>query len=103
MAGRVTALALLATACGFALAHWRADLVEARRRARVVFVGLIAAVFVALAASDFVFGATGVTLGWLALGHGVLLALAFAVLQTVARGGLDELLSGTDTVGAAQL
>ena len=69
LAGRVTALGLLAAACGFALAHWRADLVETRRRARAVFVGLIAVVFAALAASDFVFGPAGVKLEWLALGH----------------------------------
>ena len=62
LAGRVTALGLLAAACGFALAHWRADLVETRRRARAVFVGLIAVVFAALAASDFVFGPAGVKL-----------------------------------------
>jgi hypothetical protein len=39
-----------------AIAHWRADLVESRRRARVVFVGAIGCVFAALAASDFIFG-----------------------------------------------
>jgi AraC-like DNA-binding protein len=101
VAGRAMALVLLATACGFALAHWHADLIETRRRARAVFVGLIAAVFVALAASDFVFGPSGVKLEWLALGHLVLLAFAFAVLQIVARGGLDELLAAPDAARAA--
>ena len=98
VAGRVTALVLLAAAGAFALAHWRADLVEARRRARAVFVGMIGAVFAALAASDFVFGAVRPGLEWLALGHASLLAVAFATLQVVARGGLDELLSVPDPV-----
>ena len=93
VAGRVTALALLAAAGAFAIAHWRADLVEARRRARVVFVGSIGAVFTALAASDFIFGPAGPGLEWLMLGHAALLAVAFATLIIVARGGLDELLS----------
>ena len=101
MAGRVTALVLLAVACGFAIAHWRADLVETRRRARAVFVGMMCALFAALAASDFVFGPGGVAPGWLALGHVALLAFSFAALQIVARGGLDELLSVPDTVPAA--
>ncbi len=101
LAGRVAALLLLAAACGFAIAHWRADLVETRRRARAVFVGMMCALFAALAASDFVFGPAGVAPGWLALGHGVLLAFAFAALQVVTRGGLDELLSVPDAVPAA--
>jgi AraC-like DNA-binding protein len=100
-AGRATALFLLAVACGFAIAHRRADLVETRRRARVVFVGMMCVLFAALAASDFVFGPGGVAPGWLALGHVALLAFAFAALQIVARGGLDELLSVPDAVPAA--
>jgi len=98
MAGRMTALFLLAVAGGFAIAHWRTDLVETRRRARVVFVGMMCALFAALAASDFVFGPGGVAPEWLALGHVALLAFAFAALQIVARGGLDELLSVPDAI-----
>ncbi len=98
VAGRITALGLLAVAAGFAIAHWRADLVEARRNARVVFVGAIGAVFAALAASDFVFGPAGPGLEWLMLGHLALLAVAFSTLMVVARGGLDELLSVPDRV-----
>jgi AraC-like DNA-binding protein len=98
VAGRATALVLLAAASAFAVAHWRADLVESRRRARAVFVGMIGAVFAALAASDFVFGPAGPGLVWLALGHVALLGVAFATLQVVARGGLDELLSAPEPV-----
>jgi len=101
MAGRVMALLLLAIACGFAIAHWRADLVETRRRARVIFVGMMGVLFTALAASDFVFGPGGVAPGWLVLGHVALLAFVFVALQLVARGGLDDLLSVPDTVPAA--
>jgi len=100
-AGRATALALLAAAGGFAITHWRADLVESRRRARVVFVGAIACVFAALAASDFIFGPAGPGLEWLMLGHVALLAVAFATLLVVVRGGLDELLSVPDRVASA--
>jgi AraC-like DNA-binding protein len=101
LAGRVTALLLLAAACGFAIAYWRADLIETRRRARAVFVGMMGALFAALAASDFVFGPAGVAPGWLALAHILLLAFAFAMLQIVARGGLDELLSVPNTVSSS--
>jgi len=93
IAGRVTALGLLAAAAAFAIAHWRADLVEARRRARVAFVGAIGIVFAALAASDFVYGPAGPGLEWLMLGHAALLAVAFTTLLVAARGGLDALLS----------
>ena len=90
-AGRVTALLLLLAACGFAIAKWRTDLVEARRRARVVFVVAIGAVFAAFIASDFVLGSEGVALEWLVAPHAVLLAFAFLVLQLAAHGWLDEL------------
>jgi AraC-like DNA-binding protein len=96
VAGRVTALALLAAAGAHAIVHWRADLVESRRRARAVFVGAIGAVFAALAMSDFVFGPAGPGLGWLTLGHAALFAVAFTTMVMVARGSLDELLSVPD-------
>ena len=102
VAGRVMALALLAAAAAFAIAHWRVDLVEARRRARVVFVGAIGAVFAALAASDFIFGPAGPGLEWLMVGHAVLLAVAFATLLVVTRGGLDELLSVPESPAQAR-
>ena len=57
---------------------------------------MIGAVFATLAASDFVFGPAGAGPGWLALGHVALLAIAFAALQIVARGWLDELMSMPD-------
>ncbi len=101
LAGRAMALVLLVAACVFAVAHWRADLIESRRRARAVVVGIISAVFAALVASDFIFGPAGAGPGWLALGHLALLAIAFALLQIVARGGLDELLTVPTGVAAA--
>jgi AraC-like DNA-binding protein len=90
-AGRVLALMLLIAACGFAIARWRADLVELRRRARAVFVVAIGAVFAAFAASDFVLGPGGVPLEWLVVAHAALLAFAFGALQLAAHGFLDEL------------
>ena len=92
LAGRTAALLLLLAACGMAIAHWRADLVEQRRRVRAVFVAVIGTAFVAFAASEFVFGGRGAPIGWLVAGHVVLLALAFALLQFVARGGIEALL-----------
>ena len=90
-AGRVTALMLLVAGCGFAVARWRGDLVETRRRARAVFVVAIGAVFSAFVVSDFVLPPGGVPLEWLVIAHAVLLAFAFVVLQLAALGGLDEL------------
>ena len=90
-AGRVAALLLLAAACGFALARWRNDLVETRRRARAVFVVAIGAVFVAFVTSDFVLAPGAASLEWLVIAHAVLLAFAFVVLQLAAHGRLDEL------------
>ena len=93
VAGRLGAIALLLAACWQAIAHWRADLVEQRRRVRAAFVTVIGAVFVALASSEFVFGGRGAPLEALVVGHCLLLALAFALLQFVARGGMEELLA----------
>ena len=99
-AGRVTALALLVVACGFAIAHWRADLVEVRRRARAVFIVTIGVVFAAFAASDFFVGPGGFALEWLVLAHAALLAFAFTVLQLAPRAELDELLSVPDAAAS---
>jgi len=93
LAGRLLAIALLLTACWHAVAHWRADLVEQRRRVRAAFVTVIGAAFVALAASEFVFGGRGTPAEMLVVGHALLLALAFALLQFVARGGMESLLA----------
>jgi len=92
-AGRGAALALVLAASYTALGEWRVDLVESRRRARVIFVAIIFAVFATLIASDFIFGPTGASAGWLAVGHSVLVVIAFALLQAVARGSVDELVS----------
>jgi AraC-like DNA-binding protein len=93
LAGRGAALLLVLGAAYTALDEWRVDLVESRRRARVIFVAIIMAVFATLTASDFVFGPAGASEEWLALGHSVLVAITFALLQAVARGSVDELVS----------
>ena len=93
VAGRLGAIALLLAACWQALSHWRADLVEQRRRVRAAFVAVIGAVFVALASSEFLFGGHGAPLEVLVPGHALLLALAFALLQFVARGGMEDLVA----------
>jgi AraC-like DNA-binding protein len=103
LAGRGAALALLFSACAMAVMHWRADLVEQRRRARAAFIVIVGATFVALAASEFLFGGHGAPLDVLLVGHTALLLLAFALLQVLARGGLAELLDVPATVGPAPL
>jgi AraC-like DNA-binding protein len=92
LAGRAAALALLFAACAMAALHWKADLVEPRRRARALFVGIVGAVFVAFAGSAFVF-AGAAPLEALVAGHLFLLALAFVILLAVARGDFNELLT----------
>ena len=92
LAGRLASVALLAAAAWLAVSHWRADLVEARRKVRAVFVVLVAAVFTAAAASEFVFGGRGAPPAFLLGAHLALLALAFAIVQFVARGGMESLL-----------
>ena len=91
--GRALALALLVAACAMAVRHWRQDLVEPRRRARAIFISIVGAVFAAFAGSEFVFDGRGAPLEALILGHAMLLALVFAVMQAVARGSLAELLA----------
>ena len=93
LAGRGAALLLVLAAGYTALGGWRVDLVESRRRARGIFVAIIVAVFATLTASDFIFGPAGASARWLALGHSALVAIAFALLQAVARGSVDELVS----------
>jgi AraC-like DNA-binding protein len=90
LAGRLVAIGLLLAACWHAASHWRADLVEERRRARAVFVAVIGAVFVAFASGEFVFGGRA-PLEVLVVAHALLLALAFVLLQFVARGGMERL------------
>jgi AraC-like DNA-binding protein len=92
LAGRATALALLFSACAMAVLHWREDLVEQRRRARAAFVAVAGGAFVALAASEFLFGGRGAPLEVLLAGHSLLLALTFSLLVVLARGGLAGLL-----------
>lgn len=92
LAGRGAAVLLLFAACAMAAAHWREDLVEERRRARAGFIALFGAAFVMLAGSEFVFKGQGAPLGILVVGHGILLALSFALLQLIARGRFSELL-----------
>ena len=88
--GRVIAIGLLLAACGLAAAHWRADLVEERRRARAVFVVVIGAAFASFASGEFLFGGRA-PLPVLVVAHALLLALAFVLLQFVARGGMERL------------
>ena len=93
LAGRGTALALLLGACAMAAAHWRTDLVEPRRRARVVFVAAVGAAFVALASSEFVFGGNGAPLELLIVGHSLLVLLVAGILIALVRGDLDALIT----------
>lgn len=103
LAGRGSALVLVLAAGHTAIAHWRADLLETRRRARGVFVTIIVAVFATLAASDFLFGPGGASAGWLALGHAALAAIAFALLQIAAGHAIDEVLGAAPRPGPAGL
>src|SRR5262249_26749505 len=64
---------------------------------------IVGATFVALAASEFLFGGRGAPLDVLLVGHTALLVLAFALLQVLARGGLGELLDIPATAGPAPL
>jgi len=91
--GRVVGVALLLAACSLAVARWRADLVEQRRRARAAFVTVFGAMFVGLASSDLVFGTHGAPLEFLIAGHTALLVLALALLLYFVHGGLAELFS----------
>jgi AraC-like DNA-binding protein len=94
LACRGVALGLLVAACAVAVTHWRADLVESRRRVRGVFVGVVTAVFVALASSEFLFAGAGAPPPIRIAGLSLLFVLAFALLQAIARGMLDEVLAG---------
>ena len=88
LTGRAAAMGLLLAACWAAIAHWRVDLVEHRRRVRAVFVTLFGAAFLAMAASTFIFGGKPAPLQLLVVTHGLLLALAFAAVVFVAGGGM---------------
>jgi len=103
LAGRGTALALLLGACAMAAAHWRTDLVEPRRRARVVFVAAVGAAFVALASSEFVFGGNGAPLELLIAGHSLLVILVAGILIALVRGDLDALITETAKAPARSL
>ena len=100
LAGRAAAIALLAAACVQAVRHWRADLVEQRRRLRAAFIAVIGSVFAISAASEFVFaGRTPIEV--LIAAHGALFALAFVLLQLVARGAMESLLPAATPVRVA--
>lgn len=89
--GRIVGVGLLVAACALALLHWRADLVEQRRRARAGFVAVFGVMFVGLASSELIFGAQGAPIGVLIAGHTALLAFTLALLLYFLRGGLAEL------------
>ena len=91
LAGRAAAIALLAAALWQAIAYWRADLVEQRRRLRAAFVVVVGTIFVASAGAEFAFGGRGAPLAFLVPAHAALLVLAFVLLQLVARGGVEAL------------
>src|SRR5687767_2843225 len=102
LAGRAAAMALLASACALAIGQWRADLVEPRRRARAAFVGIVGVVFIAAAASEFVFGGRGAPIAFLLVAHAFLLALAFALVLFAGSGGLAGLLDAAVERPAAE-
>jgi len=91
--GRVLGLGFLFSACALAIAHWRADLVEHRRRARAGFVVVFGAMFVTLATSDLIFGGHGAPLWLLFVAHTLFVAFALVLLIYFVRGGLAELFS----------
>ena len=91
LAARAGAVVLLVAACAMALRHWRADLVEERRRVRALFVLVVGGAFVALAGSQVVFRGEGAPLPWLLAGHVLLFGLAASIAQALARGGLPDL------------
>lgn len=92
LAGRGAAMLLVLAACALAIAHWRADLVEQRRRLRAAFVAVLGSAFIAMAASEFVFGGRGAPLEVLVAAHTALLAVAFATVLFTATGGLAGVL-----------
>lgn len=91
LGGRAAAIALLAAALWQAIAYWRVDLVEQRRRLRAGFVGVVGTIFVASAGAEFVFAGRGAPLAFLVPAHAALLFLAFVLLQVVARGAVEAL------------
>lgn len=93
LAGRVAAVLFVLAACWIAVAHWRADLVEERRRIRAGFVAVLGTAFAAMACSEFVFGGRGAPLEVLLVAHTALLGLAFATVLFAALGGIERLLS----------
>jgi AraC-like DNA-binding protein len=88
LTGRAAAMLLLLAACAQALAHWRVDLVEQRRRARAAFVTLFGGAFLAMAASTFLFAGQPAPLPLLVGAHLLLLALAFAAVLFIASDGM---------------
>ncbi len=103
LAGRAGAVLLILAACWLAVAHWRADLVEQRRRIRAGFVAVLGTAFVAMAASEFIFGADGAPLAVLVAAHAALLALAFAAVLFIAGGAFSELLPETPARAALKV
>ena len=101
LAGRAAAMLLLLAACATAIAHWRVDLVERRRRARAAFVTFAGAAFLAMAGSTFLFDGRGAPLDVLLPAHLLLLAATFAAVVFVANDGL-RLLEDEAPAAAAQ-
>lgn len=91
LAGRVGAMLFVVAACWLAVAHWRSDLVEERRRIRAAFVATLGTAFVAMASSELVFGLDGAPLAALVTAHSALLVLVFATVVFVANGGVAKL------------
>lgn len=91
LAGRFGAMCFVLAACWLAVAHWRSDLVEARRRVRAAFVATLGAAFLAMASSEMVFGRQGAPLAVLVAAHSALLAVAFAAVVFAAAGGMAKL------------
>ena len=94
LAGRAAAMGFVLAACWLALARWRSDLVEERRRVRAAFVATLGLAFLAMASSEMVFGRQGAPLGVLVAAHCALLAVAFAAVVFAAAGGLAKLSLG---------
>jgi len=89
LVGRGAAMLLVLAACALAIVHWKADLVEQRRRLRAAFVAVLGTAFVAMAASEFVFGGRGAPLEVLVAAHAALLAVAFGAVMVAATGALS--------------
>lgn len=103
-AGRAFAAAVVLAALWDTLVRRADDLVEPRRRARLVFFVALAGYVAVLAASELLFGVGGAPRGWVTLGNGVLLAGAAAMLVVLLNDGArDALIASWDVAAAATL